>query len=235
MTHKKDKHEKHAKEPISLEAEDRAFKEFLFNEYAKPCLKPTKMKSLEACTAEAHHQIEEHVNMLKQDLQKGIELFLAKVTPKDADALQKILKKAIPASPAVTQEELKKHLITPEDVVILEKIAGEVLEHGHAQDAGCMFRTIIAFVPFYSPAWIGTALSELKDKNKGNAETILRMAMEIFPEDAYVQLYAGKVYLSDNRKKEAKEILKKASENLVQQHQEHSEDYKEVKKLLAVV
>jgi tetratricopeptide (TPR) repeat protein len=232
----KKKGNKPEKEIISIETEDLAFKEYLFNEYAKPFLKPSKMKSLEACTTEAKQQIDEHVNMLKKDLQKGVELFLAKVTPKDADALNKILKKTTPITASEhTKKEIEAHLITPEDVLLLEKIASEVLAHGNPQDAGCMFRTIIACVPFYSPAWVGSALSELRDKNKENAEMILRVAMELFPEDAYIQLYAGRVYLADNRKKEAREVLKKASENLVNQHQEASEDYKEVKKLLSVV
>ena len=178
---------------------------------------PTPLKTIEKIGEQQKAYVNLKYKHMRTDATRGIQLFIEKATATKKEKLNSLfyhILEEMSADNAI--ENLQEHLKTKlpeEDLQFLEDLAKKALQSGDCEEAGCMYRCIIYLEASYCPAWVGYLISEQECGRLDLAETICETMLEAFPNDSWVQFYAGQFYLVMNQKDKAKDILQRARDN----------------------
>lgn len=237
------------KTPIHIEHDRSGFKEYMYQNFYAPNLKPSPLKSLEICEKEAHKQVDDAYDLFINSLVDGEDLFLEVATPQEKEQLEKIIHKAEKA-PATNSEVTGEALIeiqpvendeeavltsafNLEELDFLEKMAKRELAENRFENSSLMFRWILLFVPTYSPALVGAAISEQQLNHIDDAKNLFLLGIEALPNDYYLHQYAADFFVTIQDVAKAKEILINAQNGLKEEKLETSDDYKAITERLA--
>lgn len=230
-------------------------KQFIIDNIAKETVKDSPLKSEEEQIADIANLVNDYYNVRNQDIKKGYELFLESADEQNKSRVTKILenvqtiahnayqalnqqKKGEVESPKPLNQTDYEELLSKiyesaqEEVTIFQTLAQQKLGNREYEDASCMFKFIINLFFFYSPAWIGWALSEAALGNFVISDMAFTMALQLFPEDNLVAYYAADFYFRHGGIERAVQILNEAKKRLEDLNQQHLEVYKDVINLL---
>lgn len=199
-------------------------KEYIFQNFYKPNLKSSQLKSSEALETQARDQIDEAYDHYVDLLVDGLQLFQKLAKDAEKEQLQTVLNKAT--------EENSDHPLDFKDGAFLCSIAARELAENHNENAAQMFSWIILCLPLYSPAWVGSAIAEQQMAHFQEAVAILELGMEFLPKDYFLRRYAAEFYMTQKKLDRALEILESSLAQLKADGQENSHDFKLIYALL---
>lgn len=220
------------KTSIHIEHDRSGFKEYLFQSFYAPNLKPSPLKSLEKCITEAHQQIDAAYDQFINSLLNGENFFLEAANPQEKDQLTKILAK-IDQPEEPTKGNTENFAINFDDARFLDLLARRELFENRFENASAMFRWILLFLPAYSSAIVGAAISEQQLNHTQEAKDLFTIGLEMLPNDVYLNLYAADFFVTIQENDKAKEILTVLQDNLKKQGLEASEGYQKITTKLA--
>lgn len=214
-----------------MDSAEKEIKDYLYNNYVQPNLRPTPFKSMEVAEAQAKEQIEKMVKTYKEEISKATQLFIAKMRSEEEDAVFDVLRGLMDYMPMGANAG-KRVSMDPKKAQVLEVIAKRELDTENYADASTMYRFIIQVAPNYTPAWVGWAAAEEAQGNKEVVEGILVMSLRTMPDDPFVAISAARFFMATERNERAIEVLEKAKDNLVRANKQHSEGSKQLDDLL---
>ncbi len=216
----------------TLSEETEFAKEYLRGLFDPP--KTSPLKSIQQQLDEQDNQIDELMVFAHRDTEKAVELFLNECLPEERLKVEEIFFKAVSRLGEITGK-FDAHSITLEECECLEEIAKRKLIGHDYYNGSHMYRFIIQLNGFFSEAWVGWALCEQELGNWEAVDLIYQMALEFMPYDYYIILFAADFYISINRKEKAIAILEKGKQQLITDHLENSQSFKEIQESLKSV
>lgn len=214
---------------ILIEHDKSGFKEYLFQTIYKPNLKPSPLKSLEACEAQARKEINDSYNEYVTQLVDGMDLFLARVKEDEKETFDAIMKKSEEENPD------NPFPINFQDALFLAKIAGRELAANQNENASLMYRWIIAFQPAFGAAWVGSAIAEQQMDHIQQAKDIFTLGLELLPNDYYLKRYAAEFYITIKDNATAKSIVETGIAQLKKDGKENTDDFRNLQNLLSQI
>ena len=185
-----------------------------FNDILGP-FKESPLKSFEQQERERNELVGKFTNFFESDLMRGLQLFLDSSTQEENLRLKDMIKLFSNQSFVILEGKGLKELCKEEDLDFLDTIANREFTNQRYEESSCMYRFIVRINFFYFPAWVGWADSEKKLCHFEIVETIYDMAMEFFPDNAYLVLFASDFYVYYNQKDKAISLLNKAKIKLI--------------------
>lgn len=213
-----------------LKEENDFSKEILLSLFEPPKMSP--LKSIEQQEIEINKHIEDYLAFKKKDTEEGVNLFINECRENERAHLKEIFTKIESIVKKLEGAEGEVNSVTVEDCEFLNEIANRKLTNQNYQESSCMFRLIIQINCFFDPGWVGWALSEQKLTHLEIVENIYNMALEFFPTNYYIILFATDFYASYNQKTKAIEILKKAKEQLITDGMQSSKSFELIEESL---
>lgn len=217
------------KTPVHIDHDRSGFKQYLYETFYAPNLKPSPLKSLEECEKQARKQIDDAFDEYVNNLVDGEDLFLEKASKDEKERLNQIIQKSANES----EDPDYPFSISLEDAHFLEQIARRQLAESHYKDAATLFKWILFYIPVYSPAYVGAAIAEQQLHHIDAAKETFKMGLTLMPKDSYLVSYAADFHVTINQVDRSKEILNEYLQLLKEEGLETSDDYKQMNKKLA--
>ncbi len=210
--------------------QDSFFRDYLRETLGPPKLSP--LKSIEGQEREQEQLIEKCLKFRQDDIGRGLQLFIDACKNEESTIFNDILARAQLQSLALVEGKEITTFLIGSDFEWLDKIVERKFQSHNYEESSCMFRFMIQMNSFFVPAWVGWADSE---KNLGHleiVESIYDIAMESFPYNFYLVLFAADFYISYNQKNKAGLVLNKAKEKLIEEGMQSSKSFQAITKLL---
>lgn len=167
----------------------------------------------------------------KKDVEQGIQFFIKECTLNEQPTLKAIFLKTQSILNQIAKEG-EVVPITNKDCDFLNTIANRKVANGNYEEASSMFRLIIQLNCFFSPAWVNWATAEEQLSHLEITFNIYNMALEFFPYNYYIILFAAEFYASYNQKEKALQLLKRSQEKLLADGMQSSKSFEAISNLL---
>jgi len=209
--------------------EDQVFMQKFLKKILKDNPQLSSPESSELILKEQDEKIETLLLLAKKDSRQAVEFYISACPEEQNYKLVAIFSKIasiLDARAGVGVDKINP--ITTEDCEFLEELAKQKLIENEYECASCMYRFLVQINQFYSGGWVGWAICEHQQQHIEVVKNIYQIALALLPYDYYICLFAADFYIGINNKAKAKEILKKAKNQLLKDKMEKSKTFTEV-------